>query len=304
MGQMQMQGGAGGAMMQQNPMGSIQVPNLENVVPATPQEVEEFLILNPVDESAQQSFRKMDPRGQRMVINRGVMSGARDPTAAFIGRMNSVRKIITGGVQLAPGDWLCPGCGDVQFGRNAACRRCGIGKPEGIAAASSMVSATAPAAQGMQQGQVIPGNGQPSFFQDTVPATPEEVEQFLTVNPVQPHAGDKFRAMNPQLQRMVINRGGMDGARDPTAAFIGRIVKMEKTINGQVYIPPGDWLCSSCGDHIYSRNEHCRRCGTSKPTNLPDAQTAMAMQQQQAQMQAQQMQMQMQVPQMQMQMLM
>merc|ERR1712137_247940 len=132
--------------------------------------------------------------------------------------------------------------------------------------------------------------GQPSFFADTVAATPEEVEQFLIVNPVQQHAADKFRAMDPKLQRLVINRGGMDGARDPTAAFIGRIVKMEKTVNGLIPIPPGDWLCSSCGDHIYSRNEHCRRCGTSKPAGLPDAQTAMAMQAQ----------MQMQMPQMQM----
>jgi len=123
------------ATMQGDPMGMMgakQIPNLDGVVPATPQEVEEFLIMNPVAEEAQTSFRKMDPKGQRMVINRGVMQGARDATAAFIGRMNSVRKIITGGVQLAPGDWLCPVCGDVQFGRNASCRRCGIAKPTSV----------------------------------------------------------------------------------------------------------------------------------------------------------------------------
>ena len=49
------------------------VPNLEGVIPATPHEVEEFLILNPVEEHAQGIFRQMDPKGQRMVINRGRM---------------------------------------------------------------------------------------------------------------------------------------------------------------------------------------------------------------------------------------
>ena len=48
--------------------GGAGMPNLENVIPATPQEVEEFLILNPVEEHAQLQFRQMDPKGQRMVI--------------------------------------------------------------------------------------------------------------------------------------------------------------------------------------------------------------------------------------------
>merc|ERR1719424_2163327 len=27
-----------------------------------------------------------------------------------------------------PGDWLCPSCGDLQFARNTACRKCGADK--------------------------------------------------------------------------------------------------------------------------------------------------------------------------------
>eukprot|EP00969_Alexandrium_andersonii_P027807 1213518-Alexandrium_andersonii.AAC.1 len=30
---------------------------------------------------------------------------------------------------MGPGDWACPACGDRQFARNAACRRCGELEP-------------------------------------------------------------------------------------------------------------------------------------------------------------------------------
>lgn len=239
-------------------MGNNQLPNLELVIPATPFEIEQFLVANPVEENAQVSFRKMDPKSQRMVINRGQMVGARDPTAAFIARMNSVKKIISNGVLLSPGDWLCPGCGDVQFSRNNSCRRCGIEK--------RVVA------------QASPEKSCPSvryWLADTIPAEPVEVEQFLAENPVEEHAQQKFRDMDPKIQRLVLNRGQMVGARDPTAAFISRIVKMEKTLIGIVPIQPGDWICNLCGDHIFSRNQNCRRCNNTKPahvaqsTNMP-----------------------------------
>jgi len=283
-------------------MGNNQLPNLELVIPATPFEIEQFLMANPVEENAQVSFRKMDPKSQRMVINRGQMVGARDPTAAFIARMNSVRKIISNGVLLSPGDWLCPGCGDVQFSRNNSCRRCGIEK--------RVVA------------QASPEKSCPSvryWLADTIPAEPVEVEQFLAENPVEEHAQQKFRDMDPKIQRLVLNRGQMVGARDPTAAFISRIVKMEKTLIGIVSIQPGDWICNVCGDHIFSRNQNCRRCNNTKPahvaqsTNMPSqfrqqAPAALQLQMQaasrpqpQPQMQAGMAQMQAGLPQMQMQ---
>jgi len=227
-------GGKGGMA---NPAGGVAtVPDLTQTVPATPEEVEQFLAMCQVEEHASEMFRKMDSRGQRLVINRGMMSGARDPTAAFIGRLKSVNNIIRGGAVLSPGDWLCPGCGDTQFSRNTSCRRCGIEKPNSD-----------------------------GFLRDTVPASPVEVEQFLVLNPVEPHAAEKFRKMDPKAQRLVINKGGLEGARDPTAAFIGRLSAIDKIARGAVVLPPGDWLCPGCGDHQFSRNDSCRRCSTAKP---------------------------------------
>jgi len=274
-------------------MGTSAMPNLENVIPATPQEVEEFLILNPVEEHAQLQFRQMDPKGQRMVINRGKMEGARDPTAAFMGRLKSVKKTITGQVQLAPGDWICSGCGDLQFGRNKECRRCGIEKPPSAAvpgpitsckfcqaghcwnhgpaaqvAAAQMQGMPGMSMQGMPRMQAAHPNLDSGPLAHTLPADPVEVEQFLLLNPVEAHAQQKFRNLHPKIQRLVINKGTLEGARDSTAAFIGRMVSVEKIANGLVQIPPGDWICYNCGDHQYSRNESCRKCGSGKP---PDA---------------------------------
>eukprot|EP00441_Pelagodinium_beii_P043181 CAMPEP_0197649460 /NCGR_PEP_ID=MMETSP1338-20131121/28413_1 /TAXON_ID=43686 ORGANISM="Pelagodinium beii, Strain RCC1491" /NCGR_SAMPLE_ID=MMETSP1338 /ASSEMBLY_ACC=CAM_ASM_000754 /LENGTH=59 /DNA_ID=CAMNT_0043223647 /DNA_START=58 /DNA_END=233 /DNA_ORIENTATION=- len=51
--------------------GMMPVLNLDAVQPAMPEEVEQFLILNPVEEKAALQFRTMDPKAQRMVINKG-----------------------------------------------------------------------------------------------------------------------------------------------------------------------------------------------------------------------------------------
>lgn len=40
--------------------------------------------------------------------------------------------------KMKPGDWECPGCGDVNFARNATCRKCNHECPEGAGNASRM----------------------------------------------------------------------------------------------------------------------------------------------------------------------
>jgi len=112
------------------------------------------------------------------------------------------------------------------------------------------------------------GGGVPSNVGGGVPATPVEVEQFLIENPVEQHAQDKLRNVSPYVQKWVITRGPLGFARDATGALIARIVKLEKVANGQVQVPPGDWICQACGDHQFSRNVSCRSCGAPKPDNL------------------------------------
>jgi len=136
--------------------------------------------------------------------------------------------------------------------------------------AASYGSAPSPASFGAASfGGAAPfGSGVPSPIGGGVPATPVEVEQFLIENPVEQHAQDKLRNLNPYVQKWVLTRGPLGFARDATGALIARIVKLEKVANGQVQVPPGDWICQSCGDHQFARNVSCRSCGAPKPDNL------------------------------------
>lgn len=50
-----------------------------------------------------------------------------------------------------------------------------------------------------------------------------EVEAFLSVNPVETHAAAKLRSLPKHLQRIVMDRGSLGGARDPSAVLISRV---------------------------------------------------------------------------------
>jgi len=50
-----------------------------------------------------------------------------------------------------------------------------------------------------------------------------EVETFLSMNSVEPHAATKLRALPRHLQRQVLDRGSLMGARDPSAVLISRV---------------------------------------------------------------------------------
>ncbi|CAK0903238.1 unnamed protein product, partial [Prorocentrum cordatum] len=34
---------------------------------------------------------------------------------------------------------------------------------------------------------------------------------------------------------------------------------------------PGDWTCPNCGDHVFAKNDVCRRCGTVKTPDITQA---------------------------------
>lgn len=51
----------------------------------------------------------------------------------------------------------------------------------------------------------------------------QEVEAFLSVNPVESHAAQRLRALPPDKQKSVIERGSLLGARDPSAVLVSRI---------------------------------------------------------------------------------
>lgn len=50
-----------------------------------------------------------------------------------------------------------------------------------------------------------------------------EVEAFISQNPVEPHAAQRLRSLPPDMQRLVIERGSLFGARDPSAVLLSRV---------------------------------------------------------------------------------
>jgi hypothetical protein len=67
-----------------------------------------------------------------------------------------------------------------------------------------------------------------------------EVEAFLAVNPVQPHAANQLRNMPLHLQKVVLARGSLASARDKSAVLTRR---MSDALAGQAqglptHLPP------------------------------------------------------------------
>jgi len=81
-----------------------------DVEPATPQQVQQFLQQNPgVEDHATQQLMSMDPKLQKMVINRGSLAGSRNSTASLIGRMSSIRRTGQGVISNTPAQAMKPG---------------------------------------------------------------------------------------------------------------------------------------------------------------------------------------------------
>jgi len=127
------------------------------------------------------------------------------------------------------GDWHCPNCGDFQFARNEACRQCGTQNPDpaGSAAAAESAYASKPG------DWTCPSCGDLQFARNT------NCRKCQTPNP-DPEASAKAVAAAPKFQ--------------PS---------------------PGDWYCSACGDLQFARNMQCRKCGT--PNMMGAAQMMMGL---------------------------
>jgi len=94
---------------------------IENVMPATKEEVAAFLTGIIVDEKSKARMVRLSLKLQKLVICMGPMDISRDQSRALISRVNRVRKI-------AKGDWVCFACNDIQESTNTKCKRCSFEK--------------------------------------------------------------------------------------------------------------------------------------------------------------------------------
>jgi hypothetical protein len=217
-----------------------------------------------VDANVDAQFRNLDPAMQKTIIERGSLVTARDPSAVLRTRMGELgmmamraprqQQAYQGGfdsVQLpsvndpqAPraGDWYCSNCQDLQFGKNTACRRCGLPREQ-------------------------VDHGKPQLD----PAT------FVAPFNIDEDKKAAFLAMDFALQEQIMLKGSLAGARDPTAVLCQRMGQAIASVKAQRQLSQmslggkgsqgprqGDWYCSICNDLQFAKNEACRTCNTPR----------------------------------------
>ncbi|CAK0807904.1 unnamed protein product [Prorocentrum cordatum] len=145
-----------------------------------------------------------------------------------------------------PGDWNCPACGDYQFARNTHCRRCGSLKPPdaGLTGAVAVQPAVGVLTRGLE---ARPGDW----------SCPQCGMHVFARHQVCPKCGTK----KPENADMPVVQENQEAA---PGGFVGG-EGWQATADGNDWLPPGDWLCPSCGDHQFARNIPCRKCGAARP---------------------------------------
>lgn len=155
-----------------------------------------------------------------------------------------------GAGNMKPGDWLCSQCGDHQYARNPACRKCGAPKPEDGGQAGGMMGGGCGMMQMMN----------PNFKQGDWMCSA---------------CGNHVFARNEACPKCGANKAEA-AAADPSGGMMGGMMGGMKFLGGSGPVPkPGDWNCPACGDHQFARNETCRKCGGPRPEGAGMATAAM-----------------------------
>lgn len=191
-----------------------------------------------------------------------------------------------------PGDWNCKACGDLQFARNTKCRRCGAEKPSEaeLAAAGPVRANVSPDGRPMR-----PGDWICPICSDHVFAKNAQCRKCG-----HPRPAEALAAISNRNQGTIAREGDWNckmcgdlqfarnaacrrcGAEKPPDAGLTPAVTTPAATPVAVRSPtggdlrPGDWMCPKCHDHVFARNEHCRRCGTTRPTGADLAAMAAA----------------------------
>jgi len=138
------------------------------------------------------------------------------------------------GAVFAPEDWMCPSCGDHQFAKNAACRRCGAPKPHARV-------------------------GNPVC----------KIGDWICPNPL---CKDTQFERNIACRRCGTPKPVALGTAQMSPMYAGRADGGGQGISSAM--APEDWMCPNCGDHQFARNLACRKCGAPKPTISSNNQAA------------------------------
>lgn len=148
-----------------------------------------------------------------------------------------------------PGDWSCPGCGDLQFRRNAACRKCNTPRPADAGLQAMGTAWKGGGKAGKASGGGEGGKGGPQMKPGDWNCT---------------GCGDLQFARNVSCRRC--------GTPSPAGAAGAGAPHLPGGMPW--FAEPGDWQCPGCNDLQFKRNSTCRKCSTPRPSEAE--QVAMA----------------------------
>jgi len=171
-----------------------------------------------------------------------------------------------------PEDWTCPCCGDLQFARNDACRKCGTPNPNQTPKVNRNPNTSTMG--GMPSGVCfdpvpMPANPIPSPPLDATSQETKLCSAHFKKRSVRNLVEDGLGGYRCQEGFECQTGGGPGrpkgaGKALPLAAN-GVPVSFVGTPANSKPLSPGDWMCPSCNDHQFARNIQCRRCAFPRP---------------------------------------
>lgn len=178
-------------------------------------------------------------------------------------------------------DWTCPCCGDLQFARNAACRKCGTPNPNDAPRVNNNPNAGSAAG--------LPSFAGVSVSMDPAAAMPMAKPAIPIPSPPLDMNSNETKLCSAHFKKRSVRNlvpddlGGyrcQEGFECQTGGGPGGKGRERKPLplaaNGQPVsfigapvsskpLSPGDWMCPSCNDHQFARNIQCRRCAFPRP---------------------------------------
>jgi len=237
--------------------------------------IEEFIATNEVDGSAADALRESTPAVQRAVLDRGGLSGARNPSSVLLARIrdaatppvfhddpDAIGYVRLRGIPFSatPEDILKFFEGLNPMGEGITIGTTREGRASGEAFVSFPTVTQAEEAIG-QKNRASMGDRYIELFPSTAgeaeravnaeprqergerqwgsddrsaqywdahvgknrAASEDEVDEFLSTNNIDSSAADAMRAVSPNMQAAIIDRGGLGNARNPSSVLLSRI---------------------------------------------------------------------------------
>jgi len=219
-------------------------------------EIDEFVRANDVDDRAAADLKDCPAEVQRRVLARGDLSSARNPSAALLVRIRDARVEARGGSGGGSGGWMTgggmglPSSGDVEdfiksnnvdSSAAEALRSASPTVKRVVITGGNISGADNPSAAllarirdaragggGSSGGAIVhSGMGMPSS---------SDVEDFIKTNDVDVRAAADLRDCPLPVQRVVLSRGDLRSARNPSSALLARIrdAKLGVPANGSM----------------------------------------------------------------------